>query len=187
MAQPFSLLYSPLVLSTGVRADMIYHVLVGREAEDTALKSLGLQGQVKGRERDIILLSALDLVFLHWSEEAEPCFSQFDLLKGQRIPLLSGFVHPVVGRHAGKPSAPMSQGHDCVGRFGLQRPPAPDHPSTALPDRCPASSLSSSDHTAGFSVVPRRTRDEKSVPEVMKSSVTLDTMLDRPHFFMTHP
>lgn len=32
----------------GVRADMIYHVLVGGEAGARAFKSLGLQGQVKG-------------------------------------------------------------------------------------------------------------------------------------------
>lgn len=30
---------------------MIYHVLVGREEEGRALKSLGLQGQAKGHER----------------------------------------------------------------------------------------------------------------------------------------
>lgn len=37
-------------IQNGVRGDMIYHVLVGREAEDRAVKSLGLQGQVKGRK-----------------------------------------------------------------------------------------------------------------------------------------
>lgn len=35
-------------IQSGVRAHMIYHVLAGWEEEDGALKSLGLQGQVKG-------------------------------------------------------------------------------------------------------------------------------------------
>ena len=39
------------VYQNGVREDMIYHVLVGSEKEHRALKSLGLQGQVKGHQR----------------------------------------------------------------------------------------------------------------------------------------
>ena len=38
-------------IQSDVRAHMIYHVLVRREEEDGALKSLGLQGQVKGHGR----------------------------------------------------------------------------------------------------------------------------------------
>lgn len=35
-------------IQNGVRTCMIYHILIGREEEDRALKSQGLQGQVKG-------------------------------------------------------------------------------------------------------------------------------------------